>query len=207
MSYYMSTGRLPEMIGFNYDLNAQISFLSDILKENEPVYEIIKKASNLRMKHYYITAGCIAQTVWNFQTKRDLMYGISDIDFAYYDDSDLSYEAENTVIEKISSLIQTDLKFDIKNQARVHLWYSKHFGYDIEPYVSVEHAINTYPTSATAIGIRLEYGILKVYAPFGLNDLFGMIVRANKTKISPEIYCNKTEKWKSKWDELTIIPW
>ena len=195
------------MTGFNCDLNTQISLLADILKQNKPVYSVIEKAAYLDMQDYYITAGCIAQTVWNYQTERDLMYGISDIDFIYYDGSDLSYEAENTVIDYINGVIRTDLKLDIKNQARVHLWYGKHFGYDIVPYISAEDAINTYPTSATAIGVRLENGILKVYAPFGLNDLFGMTVRANKTKITPEIYYNKSEKWQSKWSELTVIPW
>ena len=195
------------MTGFNCDLNTQISLLSDILKQNSPVYDIIVKAADSGMRNYYITAGCIAQTVWNYQTKRDLTYGISDIDFIYYDGSDLSYEAENAVIEHINGVIRADIKTDIKNQARVHLWYGRHFGYDIEPYISVEDAINTYPTTATAVGVRLENAMLKVYAPFGLNDLFGMTVRANKTKITPEIYYNKTEKWKSKWSELTVIPW
>ena len=43
------------------------------------------------------------------------------------------------------------------------------------------------PTTATAVGVRLESDGLKVYAPFGLNDMFGMIVKANKAKITKEI--------------------
>ena len=40
------------------------------------------------------------------------------------------------------------------NETRVHLWYEAHFGYRIDPYASVEDAINTWPTTATSIGVR-----------------------------------------------------
>jgi hypothetical protein len=41
---------------------------------------------------------------------------------------------------------------DVKNEARVHLWYKSHFGYDIPPYHSVEEAMDSWPTTATAVG-------------------------------------------------------
>ena len=89
----------------------------------------------------------------------------------------------------------------------MHLWYGNRFGYDIEPYISAEDAISTYPTSATAIGVKLENDILKVYAPFGLNDLFGMVVRPNKTKIAREVYYGKVDKWTEKWSNLKVFEW
>jgi hypothetical protein len=169
---------------------------------------VLIKANNLGLKNYYIGAGCVAQTVWNYQMEYELANGISDIDFVYYDNSDLSFEAEKSIIEHIRNKItECPIKLDIKNQARVHLWYKEHFGYDIKPYNSVKDAINTWPTTATSIGIRLEDNILAIYAPFGLNDLFGMIVRANKVQITEEIYLQKVNKWKTKWPLLTIIPW
>ena len=82
-----------------------------------------------------------------------------------------------------------------------------YFGYDITPYNSVEEAINTWPTTATSVGVRLVDNKLKVYAPFGLNDLFGMIVRANKAQITEKIYMEKVRKWSAKWPSLKIIPW
>ena len=197
------------MAGYNNDLQNQISELESILFLNKELYSIIEKASNLDLPNYYIGAGCIAQTIWNFQTGNDLIFGISDIDFVYYDSNDLSFESENATIDKVRSIIMTPGSFelDIKNQARVHLWYKEHFGYDIEPYDSIESAINTWPTTATSIGVRKENNILKVYAPFGLNDLFGMVVRANKAQITEEIYVQKVQKWISKWPTLSITPW
>jgi hypothetical protein len=59
--------------------------------------------SSLRNMSYYIGAGCIAQTIWNHYMKFDLLNGISDIDFVYYDSSDLSFEAENATMEYIKN--------------------------------------------------------------------------------------------------------
>jgi len=196
------------MVGYNTDLQNQVEQLDKILQLSRPLYEVINKAESLGFRDYYIGAGCIAQTVWNYQSGFEPTHGISDIDFVYYDNSDLSLKAENAAAEKIVSMAELcEIKLDVNNQARVHLWYKEYFGYDIAAYDSVESAINTWPTTATSVGVRLENGKLKVYAPFGLNDLFGMTVRANKAQITEEIYMRKVEKWSSKWPELTIIPW
>lgn len=135
------------------------------------------------------------------------MYGISDVDIVYFD-NDLSFEAEDRVIRKIEQQFEhIPVEIDIKNQARVHLWYKDYYGYELVPYDSLESAINTWPTTATSIGIRISDGDFIVYAPYGLNDMFGQIIRANKTQISKETYLKKCGKWSSKWPELTIIDW
>jgi len=196
------------MIGFNMDVKTQMEILEKIILSNKLLYNVFIKAKDLKLINYYIGAGCIAQTVWNYQMGFEPLNGISDIDLVYYDDKDLSLESENDKIEYIKNTIDTSpIKLDIKNQARVHLWYNEHFGYDIKPYISVENAINTWPTTSTSIGIRIEAQNLKIYAPFGLNDLLGMIVRANKAQITEEIYNQKVNKWIKKWPTLKIIPW
>ena len=196
------------MTAFNTDLQNQIYQLSKILQQNSELYNLIRQADNLGLNHYYVGAGCIAQTVWNYQTGLDLTYGISDVDFVYYDSSDMSADAESEVVKQVEAAVPLyKFKLDINNQARVHIWYKEYFGYNIKPYSSLENAINTWPTTATSVGVRLENNELRVYAPFGLNDLFGMIVRANKAQITEEIYNQKIRKWSAKWPSLTIVPW
>jgi hypothetical protein len=195
-------------MSYNTDLRNQIEQLSIILMQSEPMLEILDKANELESADYYAGEGCIAQTVWNYQLGLDLLHGISDYDVVYYDDADLSEEAEQLIADKIRTAITiSGINLDVNNQARVHLWYKNYFGNDIAPYNSVEEAINTWPTTATSVGVRLEDGKLNVYAPFGLNDLFGMIVRANKTQITEKIYMDKVRKWSAKWPSLKIIPW
>lgn len=195
--------------GYNMDIHTQIKMLEAIIMSSEIISTALKRAKQLNIDHYYIGAGCITQTIWNYLFDYPPDYGIKDIDFVYFDHINLDYDSENKVITQVKQLY-SDLKIelDVKNQARVHLWYNEHFGYSIEPYKSIEAAINTWPTTATAIGVRLEENNeFKVYAPFGLNDLFGKIVRANKTQITKPIYEKKVSSWLSKWPDLIIIPW
>lgn len=195
--------------GYNLDILSQIRILEDIIMSNRILKEAIERAVLLDLDNYYIGAGCIAQTVWNYLSNNPLDYGIKDIDFVYFDGGNLGLESENIVISKITDIYaDLNIKIDAKNQARVHLWYKNHFGYDIEPYKSIESAINTWPTTATSIGVRREKdNEFRVYAPFGLNDLFGKIVRANKRKITKSIYENKVQSWLAKWPDLKIISW
>lgn len=195
------------MIGYNCDLDTQKRLLYGILVQNPVLSEVLRGSQTLGLENYYTGAGCICQTVWNHQNGLDPMHGISDIDFVYFD-TDLSYEAEDRVIKRVRQTFRgLPVELDVKNEARVHLWFKERHGYDIDPYTSVESAINTWPTTATAVGVRLEDGGLSVYAPFGLNDLFGQIIRANKTQITEETYLQKCKKWTAKWNTLTVIPW
>ncbi len=189
---------------YNQPLHVQIALLQKIIGQNEVIQNILKLAPTLEMPNWYLGAGCISQTVWNFLSGFSLSQHIKDFDLVYFDSSDLSYEAEDFYIQKAKDL---EIPVEIRNQARVHLWYEKHFGYQIKPYVSVEDAINRWPTTATCVGVKSVNGGLLVYAPYGLNDLAGMTVRPNKIQITKEIYEKKVSRWKKIWQKLTIIPW
>jgi hypothetical protein len=193
---------------YNKDIKTQLNALLNIVSNNKLVYEICRISQDLDLRNYYIGAGFIAQSVWNHMSNYSLTHGINDIDIAYFDE-DISFEKEDRVINKAKELFKDyQLKVDLKNQARVHIWYKDHFGYEIKPYLSVEEAINTWPTTATSIGIRLNQdNSWLVYAPFGLNDLLGKIVRANKVQITKEIYEKKIERWIKYWPDLKIFPW
>lgn len=197
------------MNGYNLDINSQVKILESIIMSNKTLNTVIEGAKLLKIDNYYIGAGCIAQTVWNYLSGTSLNYGIKDIDFVYFDGVNLDLESENNVASKVKDLYSDlKIKVDVKNQARVHLWYESHFGYAIKPYTSLESAINSWPTTATSIGVRKgKDNEFKVYAPFGLNDLFGKIVRANKAQITKQIYENKVSNWLAKWPDLKIIPW
>lgn len=183
--------------------------LSEIVKKNKFLYEIIEITSYSKKERFYVGSGAIAQTIWNFIFSNDLNYGIEDIDIVYFNSKDISITGENKTIVHLShKLNHISYSIDIKNQARVHLWYKEKFGYDISPITSINDAVNRWPTTCTSISLRLDNKKnLEIYAPFGLDDLFSGIVRPNKKQITVEIYNSKVQKWLSKWPELKIIPW
>lgn len=188
--------------------NNETEKLLQILEHNESVQKILERASELKMPNWYLGAGGIAQTVWNVKHGFNPENGIKDYDLVYYDANNISYEAEDKFIQKGKEVFNDiPVLVEIRNQARVHVWYEKHFGNPIEQYKSIEAAINTWPTTATSIGIRKENGQFQVYAPFDLDDLLNMIVRANKAKITEKIYQDKVNRWIKIWPKLKIVPW
>ncbi|PKL74227.1 MAG: hypothetical protein CVV27_21595, partial [Candidatus Melainabacteria bacterium HGW-Melainabacteria-1] len=96
----------------------------------------------------WLAAGCVVQTVWNQLTGRPLTYGICDHDIVYFD-TELSLEQENTWQQILTHNFPT-LKLDVKNQARVHFWFPQKFGISIPPFESVNAAMCSWPTTATA---------------------------------------------------------
>ncbi|WP_455717684.1 nucleotidyltransferase family protein [Anaerosporobacter sp.] len=184
--------------------------LVEIISKNEPLMRLIKVLKDTILRSdYYVGAGCITNTVWNDISGYPLEYGISDIDIVYYAPEDITSESEKKLKERLLNLLgDFQFKLDVKNQARVHLWYEKKFGFPIKPYHSLEEAIDSWPTTATALGLRQEQdGTCKIYAPYELDDLFSMVVRPNKLLITREIYENKVQKWREKWPKLMVVPW
>lgn len=183
--------------------------LGATLMRSSIVSTILDRAPKLALPNWYLGAGCIAQTVWNDLHGYPLTSNIKDYDLVYFDSSDLSCETEESHARDAQEIFQElHVEVDVANEARVHLWYADHFGYAIKPYSSVEDGIASWPTTATAIGVRQDTdGKLATYAPFGLGDLFGMVVRPNKRQITKEIYLKKVERWTKYWPKLVIIPW
>ena len=199
---------MKKLDGRNQEISEQINILKNILFLNQDFKKILEILQKSGLKNYYVAAGSINQTVFNYYNDLDLDYGVNDIDIVYFDE-DVSYEAEDIIIKKIlESLKNIKREFDIKNQARVHLWYKDKFGSERSPYTSVEHAIETWGSTVTCVGVRLENDQFIVCAPYGLNDIFNQVIRPVKGGyFNEEGYNAKSNKWKSKWPSLTIIPW
>lgn len=179
-----------------------------IIRKSPLLGPILQRWDRIRLNDCWLAAGSVAQTVWNRKFGLPPSLGITDVDLVYFDADDLSSVSEQRQAERIRHIFD-DLTvwFDVKNEARVHLWYEEKFGYPIAPYKSTKDAILTFPTRATAVGIRPSGDGLEVYAPFGLDDLAGGVVRANKTLISKAVFDAKVAKWIKTWPDLSIVDW
>ncbi|WP_232838974.1 nucleotidyltransferase family protein [Streptomyces triticisoli] len=194
-------GRLP--------VTEQLGVLRSVLSRNEVLTDVLARTAALRLPGWYVTAGCLFQTVWNVVTGRPPTNGIKDYDVFYFDDTDLSWEAEDAVIRagrKAFAGLPADV--EIRNEARVHLWYERKFGVPCPPHESTEAAIDCFAATTCCLGVRLEPGGgWRVYAPHGLSDVFDLVVRPNPRLAPREVYETKATRWKEEWPELTVLPW
>jgi hypothetical protein len=159
---------------------------------------------------WYLTAGCVCQAVWNRLTGRPPSYGVADYDVFYFDASDLSYKAEDAVIRRTLALpgMPPGAVVEIRNQARVHLWYEQRFGVACLPLHSTEEGIDQFLTRSMAVGVRRERtGSMTVYARNGLDDLLALRIRPNIVAGRKHLYETKTSSLQARWPELSVEPW
>ena len=178
------------------------------LSQNRWIEEILTRCDEIDLPDSWLVAGCVAQTIWNLRCNQPAELGIKDVDLIYFDAQDLTAETESAHEKRLRDLFRAlPLKLDVKNEARVHLWYKDRFGHPIEPYSSSADAIESFPTTATSVGVRRVFGQFECCAPFGLDDLFGLVVRPNKRQITRAIYEAKIARWRSIWPDLIYLPW
>jgi len=173
--------------------------------ENPANAEILRRLPELGVPEAYLVAGCLFQAVWNRKSRWPVDRHIKDYDVFYFDDRDLSWEAEDRVIRRARDLfVDLGVVIEVKNQARVHLWYHNRFGADYPRLTSARDGIDRYLSSCTCIGIEAVTGAL--YAPYGLDELEAGLLRMNPVNPQPGRFLEKAESYRARWPWLAIVP-
>jgi hypothetical protein len=169
---------------------------------------ILERAPELGLTEWWLTAGAVFQNVWNAVEGRLPGYGISDYDVFYFVDGDLSWEAEDRVIVAAAELFQDQrARIEVRNEARVHLWYEDKFGVPAEPFLSATDAIDAFASTTCCVGVTRDDSGLRLYAPHGLADVFAMHLRPNRRLAPQVVYDRKAEQYRQRWPSVTSDPW
>lgn len=169
---------------------------------------VLDRLPSLGLTEWWLTAGAVFQNVWNSVEGKPAGYGIKDYDVFYHDDSDLSWEAEDGVIRAADELMaDIPAPLEVRNQARVHLWYEKKFGKPCPPFSSATDAIRAFASTACCVGVTRDESGLRLYAPFGLDDVLGMHLRPHRRLAPKQVYDAKVCDYAARWPSLTVEPW
>lgn len=189
------------------DLEAR---LTGIVHATPTTMQVLRIVRDLDLPDWMIFSGAVYQPVLNHLTGRPLDYGIKDYDVAYHDDRDTSYEAEDVVIQRVAAAFEPPLRdlVEVRNQARVHLWFADKFGAD-EPYPALgssAEALERFVATAFCVGVRLQADdTLRIWAPFGLDDLFALRLRPNPLRVKGAGGWERTTaSAKARWPEISI---
>jgi hypothetical protein len=192
-------------------MQTQLDQFVRIIKQNNVLIETLDFISQLNLPNFYIAAGSVFQTIWNYYDNKPLNYGIKDIDVIYYDKDDLSKESEKEIEKKLIEFFSSrdfNYECDVHNEARMHLWKKANERVDINQYKNSEDAIDQWIATVHAIGITKVDNEIKVYAPYGLSDIFSKTIRPIYHKgNTKDLYTNKVRKWQDRFDNLNIIEW
>jgi hypothetical protein len=168
---------------------------------------LLERLPALGLPDAWLVSGGVFQTVWNVLTGHAPEHGIKDYDIFYFD-PDTSWDAEDAAIRKGRAVFgDLDADIEVRNQARVHLWYEEKFGRPYPALTRTSDGIDRFLMHSAQIGIRREGDGYALYAPHGLDDIVEMIVRPNRTaNYHPARYTEKAERWKALWPELIVHP-
>jgi len=187
------------------DLEAE---LRDIVRAAPGLMHVLQTARALDLPDWLVFSGAIYQAVLNHQTRRSSDYGLKDYDLGYFDAADTSYEAEDAVIRRVAAAFEPPLRemVEVRNQARVHLWFEGKFGEAYTPLTCSAEALERFVSPLFAVGVRLEADdAITVLAPFGLEDLFAMRLRPNPRRQTGG-FARTAASVSARWPEVEVLP-
>lgn len=180
--------------------------LTKILHASPRVMQVLRIARAANLPDWRLVAGSVYGTVWNALTGRSADYGIKDYDLCYFD-PDISYEAEDVWIKDIAAITPPELLplIEVRNQARVHLWFESKFGGPYPALRNTDEALMRYLCFSDAVGVRLDAdNTINVAAPFGLEDIFSMTMRPNPARSAVANRTAKVAAIQARWPEVVF---
>jgi hypothetical protein len=173
----------------------QLAAFERLVLANDVVATLLDRLAERPAPDWYLTAGCLTQTVWNVLSDLPPAEGIKDYDVIYHDPGEPPDRPIRAAIAAAGAGLGVEL--DVHNQALRE-----------PPMVSAD-AVATWPTTASCVAVRREApgGPLRVLAPRGFSDLFAMVVRPNRVRAPREVYEEKAARWQRRWPALTVMPY
>ncbi len=178
-----------------------------ILRETPWFMDTLFAARRVNAPDWLIGAGALRTAVWDHLHEFRETTQLADVDLVFFDSIDMSPDRERLVEEGLRAELSS-VPWEARNQAGVHLWFPQKFGYEVEPFASTAEAVASWPETATAVGVRLsDDDDLMVVAPYGLDDLLGMVHRRNPARVTVKEYERRlaTKRIAERWPRARII--
>ena len=176
----------------------------DIAKmiEDDPwMMTILKTTREVNLPDWWIGAGFVRSKVWDFLHGYAQRTAIPEIDVIYFDKNNMSESSEKTIENTLHNAL-SEIKWSVKNQARMHTLHND------EPYRNAAEGLSRWVETATCIGVRLEINeTLSISAPHGIEDLTQLILRPTpSTNNSIELFYKRIndKNWLEKWPRLKL---
>lgn len=195
------------LAGRPHDEQAQA--LESFIRAAPVLMTVLEGLAEMDLPDHQVVAGALYNLAWNRLSDRPALNGINDIDIFYFD-PDVSWEAEDRVIRRLERrFADLPLPVQVRNQARVHLWFPEKFGVaEFAPLENSSAMLSRYAARTHAVAARLTAeGKMEIIAPFGLDDLFSFRVVPNPVLPNQPAYEAKARRAQALWPELTVLPW
>lgn len=175
----------------------------ELVKKDSWMMQVLSVAESMNLPDWLIGAGFLRNKVWDHLHGYAKSTSPTDIDLVYFD-GEGRINAKD--IEAMLTNLMSGLTWEVVNQATAHNWNEAE-----APYISTSDAISRWPETATAVGIKIQNGELKLIAPLGIDDLINIVARptpafsvSDKKKALVQERISK-KHWKEKWPKLKVV--
>lgn len=177
--------------------------LIELISSDQNAISALKAVRDAGPYGAYIAAGFIRNRYWDSLYGQQESWPDVDIDVVYFDASDVSKISERGFETRLETLLPIGI-WQVRNQARMHA-FGNH-----PPFGGIEDALSHWSETATAVGLKMrENETFEVIAPFGLEDLYGHILRITPSmrQHDPEGFDTRlaAKGWRERWPDLTVI--
>lgn len=178
----------------------------DTVRRNPVNAVLLDRLPALNLPDAWLVAGCLVQTFWNVRSGRPPGENIQDYDIFYCDTADLSWEAEDQQIRRLAAAVaDLPVRVELRNQARVHLWYGERFGPGYPELHSSRAAIDLFLIDCTRMALQAVPGAEpRLCAPCGHDDLVAGVLRPNRLNHRPDRFAAKAASYRARWPWLRI---
>ncbi|MFJ9392825.1 nucleotidyltransferase family protein [Nocardioides sp. NPDC101246] len=180
--------------------------LRALLLADAEVRSVVQAAVDLDVPSWAVGGGVVRNVVWDFIFESRGRTAHNDIDLVYFD-IDLT-ESKELQIEKSIHERCGNASAEVRNQARVHLWYERRFGHRIDPVTDIEDAVARFPETCTSVAITgTSIDALDLLAPCGLDDLFEGVLRRNPQQVTAEYFEERltAKRIDERWPGVTVV--
>lgn len=181
--------------------------LIEIVRADPAVMHVLGVMRELDLPDWRLFSGVVYQGIWNAQTGRPIGYGVKDYDIGYFD-PDTSWDAEDVIIKRVAAAFEPPFRdrVEVRNQARVHLWFKQKFDEPYEALACTDDAPARFVAPAFAVAVRLEPDdAISVVAPYGLQDVFDLTIRPNPTRGLAKGWDKAIANARGRWPEIKVV--
>ena len=176
--------------------------LKRLLGDSQTHIEALANVAAHDLPDSWIGAGFIRNLVWDALHDLPNQPQQHDVDVIWYNQLNAN-EAQDRLVEAELRNRMPMLRWSVKNQARMHLRNSD------RAYASSEDAMRHWPETATAVAARVgPHGKIELIAPFGLADIFNMVVRPTPHFAQHKMtqFCDRAaqKRWRERYPKVNI---
>ena len=194
----------------------------DIIQADSQRMSCLHALQQLALPQGYLGAGFLRNAIWDFLHQKSTPTPLNDVDVIYFDANN-TQRAKDTFYEMQLNEVLPQVKWQVKNQARMHILHGH------APYKNCEEAISYWIEKETCVAIALSTADsvalsasasasarlsssfetaepFEILAPFGLQGNFAGTISINPKYPRPDVFDKRIQnkRWCEIWPTLRV---